>query len=44
MVLPTLIMGLLALILFGIGYYRGAGQHIRGVEVALKTTMEILPL
>lgn len=44
MLIPTLIMGLLALILLGIGYYRGEGQHMKGVESALKTTMQILPL
>jgi uncharacterized membrane protein YraQ (UPF0718 family) len=43
MFIPTLIMGLLALLLLSIGYYKG-GQHMRGLESALKTTIEILPL
>jgi uncharacterized membrane protein YraQ (UPF0718 family) len=44
MVTSTLIMGGLALILLGIGYHRGEGQHITGLKFALRVTVEILPL
>ena len=44
MLIPTLIMACLALALFIIGYTKGQGQHIIGVQSALKTTLEILPL
>lgn len=44
MLTSTLIMGGLALILLGIGYHRGEGQHIAGLKFALRVTVEILPL
>ena len=44
MLIPTLIMGLLAAALVLIGYSRGEGQHITGLQSALRTAIEILPL
>lgn len=44
MLIPTIIMGLLAIVLFLIGYYKGQGEHIDGVKSALKMTVEVLPL
>lgn len=44
MLVPTIIMGALAIALLLIGYYRGQGQHIVGVKSALNMTIEILPL
>ncbi len=44
MLVPTIIMGALAIALLLIGYYRGQGQHIVGVKSALNMTVEILPL
>ena len=44
MLIPTIIMGVLAIILFLIGYYKGQGQHISGVKSALSMAIEILPL
>ena len=44
MLIPTLIMAVLALILLGIGYHRGHGQHIAGMKSALTMTVEVLPL
>ena len=44
MLLPTIIMGALAIILLSIGYYKGQGQHISGMKSALNMTIEILPL
>ena len=42
MLMPTLIMGMLALILVFIGYYKG--QHISGIKSALNMTVEIFPV
>ena len=42
MLIPTIIMGLLALILVSIGYYKG--QHINGMKSALTMLIDILPL
>lgn len=44
MLVPTAVMGVLAIALLLIGYYRGQGQHIVGVKSALNMTVEILPL
>jgi len=44
MLVPTAVMGALAIALLLIGYYRGQGQHIVGVKSALNMTIEILPL
>jgi uncharacterized membrane protein YraQ (UPF0718 family) len=44
MLIPTIIMGALALVFFLIGYYRGEGQHIIGMKSALRMTVQILPL
>lgn len=44
MLIPTLLMGLLAVVLLGIGYARGGGEHIQGASKALMMTLEILPL
>jgi len=44
MLVPTIVMGALALALLSIGYYRGQGQHIRGLKSALNMTIEVLPL
>ena len=44
MLIPTLIMGLLAMILIGIGYYRGQGEHFLGITSAFTMILQILPL
>ena len=44
MVVPTIIMGTLATILFFLGYRMGEGQHISGLQAALTMTIEVLPL
>lgn len=44
MIIPTIIIGVLAVILLFIGYSRGEGQHIRGLKAALNMTVQILPL
>jgi len=44
MLIPTIIMGIIAFILLLITYYKGEGQHINGIKIALNTMIEILPL
>jgi len=44
MLVPTIIMGVLALILLYIGYSKGEGQHITGLKSALNMIIDILPL
>lgn len=44
MLIPTIIMGGLAIALVFIGYLRGQGQHIIGMKSALTMTVDILPL
>ncbi len=44
MLIPTIVMGLLAIILVVMGYYKGQGQHISGVKSGLNMGVEILPL
>ena len=43
MLVPTIIMGALAVTLLAIGYYKGQGQHIIGLKRSLDMTVEILP-
>jgi uncharacterized membrane protein YraQ (UPF0718 family) len=44
MLVPTIIMGALAVIFLLIGYCKGQGQHIIGLRSALNMTVQILPL
>ena len=44
MLVPTIIMGALAVIFFLIAYYKGEGQHIIGMKSGLRMTVQILPL
>ncbi|HUW22416.1 MAG TPA: permease [bacterium] len=44
MVIATVIMGLLAIILVSIGYYKGGGEHVLGLKSAMNMTIQILPL
>jgi len=44
MLVPTIILGLLALVLVVIGYHKGDGLHAVGLKRALSMTIEILPL
>lgn len=44
MLIPTLLMGLLALILLIIGYQKGGGQHVEGLRLSFIMTIEVLPL
>jgi len=44
MLIPTIVMAVFAIILLGIGYSKGEGQHIIGLKYALRITAQILPL
>jgi uncharacterized membrane protein YraQ (UPF0718 family) len=44
MFLPTVVMGLLAAVLFVIAYDKGGGQHMKGLRYAADTILQILPL
>jgi uncharacterized membrane protein YraQ (UPF0718 family) len=44
MLLPTIFMGLLAVVLLCIGYFRGEGEHLLGMKSAFNMILEILPL
>ena len=44
MLIPTIIMAILAIVLLAIGYSRGEGQHIQGLNSGLKMIVEIIPL
>ncbi len=44
MVIPTVVMGVLAIALLLIGYFKGQGQELSGLKSGLAMTIEILPL
>ena len=44
MLIPTIILGIFALVLFLIGYSKGGGLHIAGVKAGLILFVQILPL
>jgi uncharacterized membrane protein YraQ (UPF0718 family) len=44
MLIPTIIMGVLALSLLVVGYSKGEQQHLLGMKTGLKMTLEIFPL
>ncbi len=44
MVIPTLVMGVVAFVLLLMGYYKGDGQHVAGLKMALNMIITIIPL
>ncbi|MDP7079536.1 MAG: permease [Candidatus Undinarchaeales archaeon] len=44
MLVPTLLMGALALVLLYIGHSRGEGQHLTGLRAGLDMTVQVMPL
>lgn len=42
--IPTIVMGIFALVLFFIGFQKGQGQHISRIKIALDMVIQILPL
>jgi uncharacterized membrane protein YraQ (UPF0718 family) len=44
MLIPTILMGALAVALLALGYAKGEGQHMEGMRSALSMTVTVLPL
>ena len=44
MFVPTLVMGIIALVLIALAYSKGEGQYLIGFNSALKMTVQILPM
>lgn len=44
MLIPSLVMALLAIILVVVGYNKGNGEHLIGLQSAWKMTLQVLPL
>jgi len=44
MLFPTIVMGVLAAILLIVGATRGEGQHVRGIQMAGRLMLQVLPL
>jgi len=44
MVIPTIVMGVLAVTLLMLGYFRGEGEHVQGMRSGFGMVLEILPL
>ncbi len=44
MLIPTIIMGVIAIILLFIGYQKGGGEHILGLKSAGNLLIQIIPL
>jgi len=44
MLIPTIIMGVIALVLLFIGYQKGGGEHILGLKTAGNLLLQITPL
>jgi uncharacterized membrane protein YraQ (UPF0718 family) len=44
MLMPTIIMGIIAIVLVFTGYLKGGEMHINGLQSAWTTTIQILPL
>lgn len=44
MIIPTIIMGVIAIVLLFIGYQRGGGEHILGLKAAGNILLQIAPL
>ena len=44
MLIPTIVMGVLAVILIFIGYQKGGGEHILGLKSAGDMVIQIIPL
>jgi len=44
MLIPTIVMGLLAIVLVTIGYVKGEGAHFAGLKTGLTLLVQIIPL
>ncbi len=44
MLIPTIVLGVIAVVLLFIGYYQGEGRHITGTKMGLSMLVDIIPL
>ena len=44
MLIPTIIMAILSFVLLLLGYFKGQGQHVSGLKLAMNMIFQILPL
>ena len=44
MLIPTIIMGVIAIVLLFIGYQKGGGEHILGLKIGGSLLIQIIPL
>jgi len=44
MLVPTIVLGVIAIALLAVGYYQGDGQHVAGLKGAGIMTLQVLPL
>lgn len=44
MLIPSVVLGIVAVILLVVGYQKGGGQHIVGLKTALSLLLQVLPL
>ena len=44
MFIPTIVMGVLAIVLILVGYYKGQGEHVEGLKSGMNMILGILPL
>ena len=44
MLLPTIVMGIIAIVMLYIGYQRGGGVHVAGLKITGNLLLEIAPL
>jgi len=44
MLIPTIIMGVIAIALFLVAYYKGGGEHILGLKAAGNILLQVLPM
>ncbi len=44
MLIPTIIMGIVAIVLFAIASKNGNGQNIEGIKIGFRLTVQVLPL
>ncbi len=44
MLIATIMMGVIAAVLLAVGYLRGQGQHVAGVRMGVRMTVEMMPL
>ena len=42
--IPTIIMGIVALVLVAVGYFKGGDQHIAGLKAGVVMVVQIMPL